>query len=218
MYSKSLILIGVIFACIGIPLVIISIFFSFSITNERNQVMENPLPIIAHVSDIVRGRQADDFDRIYISYAINDNQITTRLNFDDGRNYIGRPINIYVNPNNPTHFITNNTIDFLLPILFGIVGLIFSIVGLIFLIGILRKSKLHKWLLANGDLIEATIIGSDFNRSIIINGRPATVLVAEYENMRFISQPINNNKILPTGTKIDILVHPNDKTKYTFIL
>ena len=94
--------------------------------------------------------------------------------------------------------------------------LTFGILGACFLLYHSRKMKRHQWLLEYGTAVWANVLGVEENWSIIVNGRPAKVLVASYNNMRFVSGPVDNNDLAQVGEHVKVLIDPDDNNKYTF--
>jgi len=96
------------------------------------------------------------------------------------------------------------------------IGLIFGIIGTIFLLIAFHKHKRRRWLLENGEPVWAHVQGTDVNHNIQINGRPVAVLVATYKQMRFVSDPISNRKLVNVGEHVKVLLHPDNYDRYTF--
>lgn len=101
---------------------------------------------------------------------------------------------------------------------FGIVGGTFVLTGLGMLIAYARMENRHKWLLENGTPVWAEVVGVEDNMSIMINGRPAKMLVATYKNARFTCSRVDNNILMNLGSHVKVLLHPDDANKYTIDL
>ena len=95
-------------------------------------------------------------------------------------------------------------------------GMVFLILGVIFLLVAARKRKFRNWLLENGKPVWAHVQGTEANWNIQINARPATVLVATYKNMRFVSGPISNRDLAHVGEYVKVLLHPDNYDRYVF--
>jgi len=95
-------------------------------------------------------------------------------------------------------------------------ALTFGSLGAIFLLYHAHKKRRHRWLLDFGTPVWANVLGFEDNWNIQVNGRPATVLVASYGNMQFVSGPLDNNDRMHIGEHVKVLLHPDNNNKYTF--
>jgi len=63
---------------------------------------------------------------------------------------------------------------------------------------------------------DGDVVGLQHSTNVFINGRPARVLAATHQNMRFTSEPLDNKDIKNLGTTVKVIVHPDDPDKYVF--
>ena len=216
MHKKIWLLLGSIFLGIGIFIGVIAIIVSAAISSQRNRVMRDAIPVTAVIVDI---RPWHDDSRVYIEYEVDGEVFTAQLNWSSSRMYVGQSIEIYVSRHNPRQFVSTGMMPWLPVMIISIFPIVFGGIGAGFLIHHARNKKRHRWLLEFGTPVWANVLGLDDNWSIRVNGRPATVLVASYGNMRFVSGPLDNNDLMHmrhVGEHVKVLIHPDNSNRYTF--
>jgi len=218
MFKKIWLLLGSIFFGVGLLLGVVAAgIFLFTATN-RNRIMNDSAPVTAVIVDITRSttRDGDMRNTAYIEYEFDDEIYFAPLRWWSSGMRVGQPIEIYVNRQDPYQFITDGIIAWLPVIILSPMALLFGGLGAGFLIYHACKKKRHRWLLDFGTPVWANVEGFEENWRIQVNGRPATVLVASYNNMRFVSSPLDNNDRAHIGEHVKVLIHPEDNNKYTF--
>jgi len=110
----------------------------------------------------------------------------------------------------------NDFYQFHLVLIFPGIGVIFLVLGLVFLLVAMHKRKARNWLMDNGRPVWAVVQGTEANWNIQINGRPATVLVATYKSMRFVSGAVSNRELQQIGEHVKVLIHPDNPDRYVF--
>ena len=187
-------------------------------SNRINRISNNGVSVTAHIVSIGRTTNADGTTRhaVSITYTVDGTEIIARLNHWNSNMFVGQQINIIAYRDNPQEFIQPGVQAWVGPIVAFSIALPFTIVGVVFLVIVSRKNKMRQWLFENGTPIWAEVIGTDINRVIRVNNRPATVLVASYNNMEFVSDPVDNNDLVHVQDKVKIFLHPDDFNKYAF--
>lgn len=108
----------------------------------------------------------------------------------------------------------------ILPIIFSGMGFIFFLVGTAILFFKIRKNKLIKKLITDGNYVMAECIGTVFNANIRINGRRPYYVECHYFDSYsgldyiFRSENIFVNPNIPKGTMIQVYVQENNFKNY----
>lgn len=227
MHKKVIYIIGIVFLSVGLLLGAIGA----GIAVWRSMTIADAVPVTATIVaiNIHRELMGNEFEwtagdritplntgRAFVEYEFNGIVITSSINWYHTGMAIGQSVDILVCRENPHRTFSPGIIGWLPTLILSGIGLIFGVLGTIFLIVEKRKQRLHHWLLNYGVPVWADVQGTEPNFSIQINGRPATVLVATFNNLRFTSGPINNNDLLHIEERVKIFIHPDDADKYTF--
>ena len=116
----------------------------------------------------------------------------------------------------------NDFYQFHLVLIFPGIGMIFLVLGIIFLMVAMRKRRLRNWLFENGKPVWARVQGIESQTNagggygeFIMH---STVLVATYENMRFVSDQVRhpNRLMSQLGEHVKVLIHPDNPDRYIF--
>lgn len=108
----------------------------------------------------------------------------------------------------------------ILPVVFSGIGFIFFAVGISTLFVKIRKNKLMKKLIADGNYVMAEYIGTSLNNEIRINGRKPYYVECHYfdsySGMDYVfrSENIFFAPDIPAGTMIQVYVQENNFNKY----
>jgi len=218
MHKKVIYILGCVFLGVGILLGIIGGIVDFAVNSNRRRIMADYIPVTATISEITRNRDWDGNARnsVYIEYEIDGVIMVAPLRFWSSNMFVGQPINIFVSRQNPHDFATTGMFHRIpLLVLLGLM-VIFGGIGSGFLIYEKHKKRKFQWLLHYGTPVWANVLGTDENWNIQVNGRPATVLVAMYGNMRFVSGPLDNNDLANIGEHVKVLLDPSNYNKYMF--
>jgi len=218
MHKNVFKILGIVFACVGIALILAGTI-TFAVTyNRRSRILADSVTVTAEIVEIGRRLDADGNPRYtsYVAYTIDGREIIAPLRYNSSSMFLGQRIDIIVNRQNPTEFMTNSILEWLAPLILFPMSLPFAGIGLGFFIANSRKAKMRKWLFENGTPIWATVVGTDENRSIQVNGRPALVLLATYNNMEFVSDTIDNNDLAHVKDHVKVFLHPENFNKYAF--
>ena len=210
---------GILFLCVGIIFMIIGIGVFVSETNRRDNIMQDAIPVTAEIVRIWLGRGGNSNSRAYIEYEVDGRVITATLNWFNSGMYVGMPVQLYVNRLNHREFIAaDSRVDFGIIIIFGVLGLVLGGFGAKFMLDATRKRKRHMWLFEHGTPAWATVLGTEDDWSITVNNKPATVLIATYDDMRYKSEPLDDDDLANIKVKeyVKIFLHPEDNSNYVF--
>ena len=209
MHKKVFSILGGVFFGIGMLLLVVAAGFGVF----RWNVIANSDRVTGTIIDIVdRG----DSRQVTVRYEVGGEEIIRRLNWWSSDMRTGQPIELLVRRYYPHRISSPGIIGWLPVLIIGPQAVVFGGIGAGFLLYNKRKKNLRRWLLENGNPIMADVLGTEDNWSMTVNGRPATVLVATYNNMRFVSGPLCNNDLMNLGEQVKILLHPDDANKYIF--
>ena len=206
-------ILGTIFLGVGIFLFLIGLVVDFGVNANRRRIMQDAIPVTAVIIEI---EPRLDSGRAIIEYEVNGIVVRAPLSYWSSAMFVGQHRNIYVERQNPHNFVSTGILHRLPLIILGSLGFIFATIGAVFLLVERNRRRKFEWLLHYGTPVWAEVLGTDSNWSIVINGRPATVLVAEYNNMRFVSHAIDNNDLQHIGDHVKVLYDPNNANKYVF--
>jgi len=210
MHNKIILILGMVFFSLGLIAGLIGAGFAFS----RWHFSQNSFPVTATITEMHRGFEGSH--RVYIQYDANGQAINTHLNWSSSNMRVRGTIELLVSNQDPYRVRSAGIVGWLGVIIPLSLALPFGGIGTGFLIYTMRKHRLHQWLLYYGTPVWADVQGTEANWSIQVNGRPATVLVATYKNMRFTSRAINNSELIHVGDRVKVLIHPDNANKYTF--
>ena len=215
MHKRVLFILGVVFLSIGILLGVIGAAIG---VHHVRRVANSDLvtATIVHIEN--RSISGEDRFDVYVEYEVDGIMIEARLNWWSSNMRVGQSVDLLVDPQDPYRFSSAGIMGWLPTIILSALGLPFAITGAILFIVDKRKRRLHHWLLQSGIPVWANVEGTEANWSIQVNGRPATVLVATYNNLRFASRPLDNNDLMNIGERVKIFIHPDNANKYTFDL
>ena len=220
MHKKVLSILGTIFLSIGVLLGVIAIILYATIGHNHRRIARDSVRVTATIAQIDWGRGINvdgQMANVLINYEVDGVQVRMApLRWTNSGMHVGQPVDILVSRQNP-HVFVNTWGMYLIPVvvLSGL-AVIFGGIGMGFLVYQRRKRRQFEWLLEYGTPVWANVLGIDENWSIQINGRPAMVLVAAYDNMRFVSGPLDNNDLMNIGEHIKILLDHEDANKYAF--
>ncbi|MCL2842716.1 MAG: DUF3592 domain-containing protein [Oscillospiraceae bacterium] len=226
MHKKVFKILGTVFFSVGILVMIAGVFLGIRHWN----IVQNSDSVTATITSI-RTERVRDIDRVqqedgvlgpeyrgvvYVEYEVGNRTINARLNWFSTNMRVGGNVNLLVSRDDPYAIAADGIVGWLPGIIPMFTGVIFFSIGAIFLLYIRRKAKLRNWLLQHGTPVWADVVGTEENWKVVVNGRPATVLVATYNNMRFTSGSLSNKELQHVGERVKILIHPDDPDKYVF--
>ena len=214
MHKRVLPLIGTIFLILGLVSGLVAAGFAV----RRHRVASNSVPVVATIVDITNFRDNIDGDtsRVYIEYLAEGQLINTRLGWSSSNMRVGGNVRLLVDRNDPTRFVSAGFVGWLGVFIPGVLAAVWLLVAAILLLVHRGIGARRRWLFDFGIPVWATVLGYDENWRVVVNGRPAEVIVAEYENMRFTSGPLDNNDLMRIGTHVKVLFDPNDANRYAF--
>ena len=220
MHKKVLHILGVVFLSVGILLGVIGVGIYVGVGGHRRRVIADSDPVTATIVDIstrIHGSGAGTRnDTAIIEYHVDGRAIQSRLNHWHSGMRVGQSVQIYVNRQDPYSFVLARGLYWIPVLVLGILAVVFGSIGAGFLLAQRHKRRRAQWLFEYGTPVWAVVQGTEANWRIQINGRPATVLVATYKNMRFVSSALDNNDLVNIGTHVKVLLHPHDNNKYAF--
>jgi len=215
MFRRIILILGISFFSVGAILALIGIGFGLRHWNN----ISNTDPVTATIIDINRHATHDGYSHsVFVEYEIDGTMITSRLNWWSSGMRVGQPIEILVDRYNPYRVISSGILGWLASIILLAISLPFVGIGAGFLIYNRYTQRRHQYLLEYGTPVWARIQGTDNNWNIRINGRPATVLVATYKNLRFTSPALDNNDLMHLDNRehVKVLIHPDNANMYIF--
>ena len=218
MHKKIWLILGSVFLGVGLILAAVALtIYGFTAT-RRNRVLNDSIPITAVIVDITSGAGGDGemHRRAYIEYEIGQELFVVPLRWWTSGMFVGQPVEIHVNRQDPRQFVTDGMLQWLPVLIILPLGGLFGIIGAAFLLVHVKKRSRQRWLLDFGTPVWANVLGLEENWHIRINGRPATVLIATYNNMRFVSGPVDNNDLVNIGDHVKVLLHPENNNRYAF--
>ncbi len=176
------------------------------------------------ITDIHTNRDSDGDTRhtVLVSYSYNGQSFEDiPLNYYSSGMYEGKEITLSVDPDAPSHMVSNFGSVFSYLLLLGM-GLIFAAVGFIPLIFMLIRHISGKRLEANGQVLRATVERIDVNRSVTINGQhPYIIYCTYYDAYKDVTYRFKSKNLMADpsfdyapGTGIDVYVSPEDYSKY----
>lgn len=212
-------LIWIIFANLGIIIIIVGVIVKNTIYNYDNKI--ETTGIITEISyhrDIDDNREYD----VYVSYTVEGKKYETKLNGYSSNFYEGKEIKIYYDKDNPNK-IGMKSLELLFLIFPGI-GTIFLIIGVIGISIKLNKKRWEKKLKVDGKLIYANYSETVLNTSYQVNGKCPYKIICEWEdpldNKRYIFKSkniwINPEEIIAQNniTQFPIYINNNKKKYY----
>jgi len=217
MHKKIFLILGIVFLGVGLLHGAIGAAIWGLTSGTRRQVMADAVPVTATIVEITPQRASgSNSNRVYIEYEADGTVVRAPLSWWSTSMYVGRHMDIYVSRQNPQDFVMARDMLLIPVYVLGGIGAIFSILGASFLFAHKRRRRRHRWLLDFGMPVWANVLGAQDNWNIQVNGRPATSLVAAYNNMEFVSGPIDNNDLASIGEHVKVLLDPDNYNRYTF--
>ena len=223
MYKKTFKALGIAFFASGLAVMIFGAFIGL----RHWSILQNSDPVLATIVNIHTVRVRDTSNTggppqyryrsiVYVEYEIENRTINAHLGWYYTGMQVGNTVGIFVSRDNPYFFVLDGVEGWLPAIISAFIGIIFFSTGSGFLIYQKRKEKLRDWLLHNGTMIWADVVGIEKKWCMFINGRPATVLVAKYNDMRFTSDPLSKKELQEINKNVKIWIHPEIPNKYFF--
>lgn len=209
-----------VFFAIGIGLLIGSI----AMFKNAADFKETADKVSARIIRIEKDYDSDDevHYSVYVTYSYNGVVYDDiYINFYNSNMAVGKEISLLCDPEYPTYVREDSVLDAGGMILL-FMGIIFGAVGGIPLLLGLRKSMQAKRLMQEGQVLHATVEMVDFNTSYSVNGVHPFVIYCTYKDVykdiiyRFKSNNLwtDPSPIFPPGSYIDVMVDPNDYSKY----
>lgn len=174
--NKVELIIGSIFAIIGISMIALALFLKVVADEFREISIETE----AVITTIEYDRE-DDFHDVYVTYVFEEETYLEKLNYYSSSMSEGDTITISVDESNPTNIGASGFLEYLGAIIVGSMGLLFTIIGGSFLLFIFNKKKKYKRIRETGRRIEAKIVSVNYNTRYTINGRHPYILLSSYE-------------------------------------
>ncbi len=220
--STSAIFFGLIFAAVGIFIIVIGIKEYFSM-KEFEKTAETISATIVDIDSHKEKRGTKKHRRTVTVYDLTvqyevDGQTYTKV-IDNGQNKpsIGSTVDVMYDPANPSDTRRGSSTGALAGT--GIIGGIFTLAGG-FLAGVdIRKMLLKNRLIKNGIKMSGTIINADCDASVRINGRHPYKAECEVTDSstgnvyRYSSESVRNDLSAYVGLSVDVYVDPNDRSK-----
>jgi hypothetical protein len=161
-------IIGVIFSTIGVILLVVGIFISIkSLDFQKNAVKGTA--VIENIDPGNSTRKHYSSGSASVKYTVDGKVYHSRLNEYSSGMYIGQKVEIYYDPNIPSHMQTSNGWIDALEILI-VLGSVFSIIGFVQLFVQMKKKNLKQNLLSYGELVYADTEEISKNSHLSVNG------------------------------------------------
>lgn len=217
--NKTLTLIFSIFGIVGLIMLIGG--STFLVHGYRYQHNADPVDAIITAIETYRDSDGDTHHTAFASYTYEGESYEVRLNSYSADMNEGEPYTLYCTPDNPGDPVSATT-EYIMGGVLLLMGIIFFLVGFIPLVNSIRKKVKQNKLMQNGRTLQATVDYVDYNTSLSVNGRHPFVIYCTYEDIyqniiyRFKSDNIwtDPSEVFPDGSSIDVLVDPNDYSKY----
>jgi len=216
MLNRIFKILGVTFLIIGTVFIVTGSVVYGVLTVRRNNIINDSFPTTAIVASTYRWAGGTTRDQIWVRYEVDGIEYDSQLSFWSSSMFVGQELDIYVRNDNHERFITDISFKWISLVVGLPIGIVFAAIGAGFMYHISKQRKNHRWLLDYGHPIIATVEGFDKNFAVRINGRPTTVVVATFENMEFVSNPLSNNELKLIGDKVKVFVDPENSDNYTF--
>ena len=210
--------IGIIFFTVGTVFIVTGGFVHMS----NASFMKNADTTYAEITDIEHdynyrnGKKKKDYD-VWIEYTVDGIIYNQRLNSYDSSMYVGKEIEVYYDPENPSDVRTNSKI---FEIIIMSMGGFFAVSGGTFLAVVIVKNNKVKNLRKNGEVFTGTITDVKINRNVRINGRhpykAECEVINPYDGEKYLysSKNINSDISHFIGMTVNVYVDKNKKSKY----
>jgi hypothetical protein len=215
--------ISVIFGTTGIPCIILGGFLSLN----SYHLLKEGVPARGEVIELV-GRRGSKGGTTYAplyEFKATDGKTYTILSSTSSNppsHQVGDQISVLYPKGNPEKAEINAFLDLWLgPIIAGLIGVIFTAIATGMIISHIRKQQLRAWLKQNGQRVPSEFQGVEENMSIRVNRRHPFQIVTTWKDPvgtvhRFTSDNLweNPTNLLQGRKTMDVLINPNDPTKY----
>ncbi len=137
--------------------------------------------------------------------------------YDEGEN-----VTLWYLPNDPDEVVLSGLDSWLLPGIFGGIGLIFGAIGYGGFIWRWRRKRLNDWLRLHGQIIMADVVDVRYNTSLSVGGKHPWMIIAQYfepQSQKVYSYESDNIWFNPApfmspGQKVTVRVSPKDYGVY----
>lgn len=216
--KKVFMQVGIIFSAVGVLLLAVGMV----IHTANASFMKNADTAQAEITDIERdyhyrkGRDGNDYD-VWIEYTVDGKTYNSRINSYDSSMYVGKEIEVYYDPENPSDVRTDSKI---ITIVFAAIGGLFFALGMTFLAVAIIKGRKRKLLKQNGEALTGTIINVSMNTNVRINNRHPykaeckVINPFDGEEYLYSSENITSDISHLIGMAVTVYVDKNNKSKY----
>lgn len=216
--TSFLIIFGAIFFAAGMMFALAGIMHMISLNEfkERAEAVEAEITYIDH-SRSTRSRHTSAHTDVFVSYTVDGQEYERDLNYYTAGMHVGDTIEIYVDPENPSHIEADAVFG---DVIFMIVGGIFAFIGGCFVVMNIKKKVQGKRLLVNGEQLSAVITSVYRNNNIKINGRHPYKMECEYtdpysgEKYLFSSDNVMSDISGLEGYTVTVYADRDDRSKY----
>lgn len=216
--KKVFMQVGIIFSAVGVLLLVIGMI----IHTANTSFMKSADMTYAEITDIVRhhqykkGNKGDNYD-VWIEYTVDGKTYNSRINSYDSSMYVGKEIEVYYDPENPSDVRTGSNVAVAICTAMG--GLFFAL-GMTFLTVAIIKGRKRKLLKQNGEALTGTIINVSMNTNVRINNRHPykaeckVINPFDGEEYLYSSENITSDISHLIGMAVTVYVDKNNKSKY----
>jgi len=204
-----------IFAAIGLPCLVLALYFGFTTIQESSTFEQRPGSITGF----------DDRGYPQISFSFNGEEITFRSNYQSSDMQQGDAVTVAFPPGEPKNaYIKSFFSDWFLPLFLGLFGVIFGGIGGGGIYFNLKKSNMKKELFdeGKGKKISADITGARLDTSYRVNGNSPFVIGAQWQEpatqMMYVFKSeyiwFDPSSFLHDKKKIDVYIDERDPGRY----
>lgn len=217
-FKKIFIQIGIVFSLVGAVLLAVGMIIHAANTS----FMKNADTTQAEIIDIVRhhhygkGNKGNDYD-VWIEYTVDGKNYNSRIKSYDSSMYVGKEIEVFYDPENPSDVRTNSNVA---TIICTAIGGLFLTLGIIFLAVAIIKGRKIKLLKQSGEALTGTIINVSMNTNVRINNRhpykAECEVINPYDGEKYLysSENINSDISHFIGMTVTVYIDKNNKSKY----
>lgn len=213
-----MVMFGSIFLIVGLITILSGIGMFVSFLSFKSTAVETQAVITDIETSKTRSNGKTNISHtVFIAYTFEGMQYDNMLGYYSSGMREGQAIKIYVDPESPTNIRSNSLMAEILMI---VVGLPFTILGMGFVVSTVRKAKVKKKLVRDGEKMIGFITGVVLDRSLRINGKhpyKAEVEVIDPmtgEKYLYSSEGILQDITWLTGESVTVYVDAADKSRY----
>ena len=176
-----------VFALIFLGLGLFSMIMGASVSAysiiKFNKLKENGIKTSGVITDIVTSHSDDEtYHTVFVTFMTRDGkEITEELGFYSSNMYIGKPVELYYDPANPSKIAVDNIFSrFGFLLIAGGIGLVFFIIGFVFTKKLYAFEKRKTMLISAGYSVMAEVTDISVNYKVRFNNRYPYIIHCRY--------------------------------------